>query len=99
MARTVDFTGHRVRPANVLRAVLTDDKERLSELGRRGAASRKRLAVAKKAQKNREAHAASKVAARQALEDVLWAADRRMLLEEEFHERAVEANEHLCPID
>ena len=42
------FDGHRVRPPHVMRAVLTDDKPMLSELGKRGAASRQRLAAKKK---------------------------------------------------
>lgn len=96
MARTVDFTGHRVRPPHVLQAILKGDSAKCSEYGKRGAASRQRLAVSRMAQQNRDAHAASKLAAR---EDAVWAADRRMLLADEFHQRAIEANEHICPID
>ena len=42
------FDGHRVRPPHVMRAVLTDDKPMLSELGKRGAANRQRRAAKKK---------------------------------------------------
>jgi hypothetical protein len=53
MTREADFTGHRVRPPHVMRAVLADDKALLSELGRRGAARRQQLRVARKAHQNR----------------------------------------------
>lgn len=100
MARSVDFTGHRVRPPHVLCAVLTDDKERLSEFGRRGAASRQRLRVAQKAHKNREAHAAAK---RAAAEDAALAAFRQELIKEDdaryFERMHKECNYDICPID
>lgn len=100
MAHEVDFTGHRVRPPHVLRAVLRDDKERLSELGRRGAASRQRLRVAQKAHKNRTAYEAAKQAA---AEDAAIAAFRQKLIKEDdaryFREMHRECNYDICPID
>jgi hypothetical protein len=86
------FDGHRIRPAHVMRAVLADDKERLSELGRRGAAKRQRLRITEKARQNRaeleETQLAAENAARTKEDDARY-----------FEELHRECNYHICPVD
>lgn len=55
MAKKRGFDGHRVRPPEVLAAVLSGDKAKCSELGKRGAAAKKRKKAAAEAEARKRA--------------------------------------------
>ncbi len=84
---------HRERPAHVLQAILSNDHQALSEMGKRGNLIKRRKCAIKKAKLTAQARENEMIY----LEELRLAKLRQEMLEQ--LEQTTEANEDICPVD